>query len=899
MSRASILSFVLLLNCLNSGCNSERNQGNQTSSPIKYMAYGGVGWDLIVKPRAKASLSKEQDIISVNVERSGKKANSVQLRSTDILLERNITYYVSFDLKSNSTRSIKLILKNKKVRIKAASKKVDPTNNFQQFKYKFTNKKNRRKPFQFVFQLGNGSNRTIEIRNFRFSDISIIEREDDGSVDSLTSDVPKASIPDYICEPNSHNIPSNFLTIQPVKDKNYLGNIESEHFVIRWPDTLKAESRPSQEESLDALIELEKIWAFFIEEKNLAVPFAKLTPHYKVILEIIEGGWAYGSGIQNRYGAMWLHKNALKDIGALSHEFTHVLQYGSDGLTNSPYVGWSWESHANFHQMQYQYYNEGSVNFNYLGLINAPHLYYGSTRNRYQNFHFFHYIKDEYCFQAVDKIWTESPKRDSEDAADADPLLVLKNVLGWNLKTFNDAFAWMALKNATQDYKENDALTNLFNYQSKHPTDRHRITILDKIEGTTNQYIVPSYYAPQRLGYNLVRLYPKTGSIFPDNTNVTVKLQGLVQSKSNIDQFKPLALVPEEMPIPNSGWRLGMVALNFDGTRSYAPVKSGSKSQIRFPVNSNIKELWFIVLGAPTEYQKIFWDQAYMSIYRYPWLAKIDGALPHGYEPGFNPLAQGIPYSRHPNGGGYVADSASVAPSVFVDKFAVVLNGTISGNTRIEDTATIENIGVIKDEVVVSMGSWINNPTAEITDNAKIQTVYNSGNVLGFGDYVKFGKDTVLYGDAEFHIKDEIAAGQYSGFMDQGLYTASYGKYLIGPIDDVTKSNEELLMINQVDLGRDEPDQSQVHSKVIKVCLYEHSDFQGNSRCFETEGIFNIIEPEWNDRVSSIQLFGSNVKVSVFEHIDLGGKQITLSSDALNLVDINFNDFASSIEIRK
>ena len=50
----------------------------------------------------------------------------------------------------------------------------------------------------------------------------------------------------------------------------------------------------------------------------------------------------------------------------------------------------------------------------------------------------------------------------------------------------------------------------------------------------------------------------------------------------------------------------------------------------------------------------------------------------------------GITYRRHPNGGGFVADTATVEPSAFVGLFARISGSAwISGNARIYDDAQI------------------------------------------------------------------------------------------------------------------------------------------------------------------------------------------------------------------
>ncbi len=72
--------------------------------------------------------------------------------------------------------------------------------------------------------------------------------------------------------------------------------------------------------------------------------------------------------------------------------------------------GWIYESHANFMPHQLDEYR-GDVHCSELS-VNAPHLYLGSTRDRYCNWQFMEFLKDKHCYSAVNEIWTSSPSND-------------------------------------------------------------------------------------------------------------------------------------------------------------------------------------------------------------------------------------------------------------------------------------------------------------------------------------------------------------------------------------------------------------------------------------------------------------------------------------------------------
>ena len=79
---------------------------------------------------------------------------------------------------------------------------------------------------------------------------------------------------------------------------------------------------------------------------------------------------------------MWISPSFLQDHWGLAHELTHALQNATGGLTESQYTGWILESHANWMAHQIDEYHNSEVQCSTM-LVNYPHLYLGSTRDRY------------------------------------------------------------------------------------------------------------------------------------------------------------------------------------------------------------------------------------------------------------------------------------------------------------------------------------------------------------------------------------------------------------------------------------------------------------------------------------------------------------------------------------
>jgi hypothetical protein len=89
---------------------------------------------------------------------------------------------------------------------------------------------------------------------------------------------------------------------------------------------------------------------------------------------------------------------------------------------------------------------------------------------------------------------------------------------GWTLTQMNDFFGDWAMHNVTWDYKESAAAfrSSYGNITDvSRPERRNRLTRLEPLAsdyGTTHRFQSPYYSAPQRYGYNVVRLVPEAGA---------------------------------------------------------------------------------------------------------------------------------------------------------------------------------------------------------------------------------------------------------------------------------------------------------------------------------------------------------------------------------------------------
>lgn len=642
---------------------------------------------------------------------------------------------------------------------------------------------------------------------------------------------------------------------------------ESDHFeVCKKPTTDDGQANNVSIPNADAqgvLQSLEKVFSFYIDSLGWMLPFPK-SPDKKLksniyvfdnsVMAALYGGQDYVKGLNNEFGpGMWIGVGSLKDYWGTSHEFAHGLQGVAGWMGNNSHSGWFAESHANWMAHQYNPNDAHCAEY----LINYPYLYYGSTRDRYCNWQFLEHLKEEFGggykgAHEVNRIWMESIRDGEDGRMEQTPFSAMMMVYGWTLDSLNQQFGKFAMKNATLEYapaKKALYKKSWGDYEFKTRRDaswgdnyrRHpRVTMLNKIpcpdqapregveEECPDQYISPSYWAPQRWGYNLVRIYPEKAG------KVTVKFRGIVQSKptvsgytcfgDNTDNYKGKTYkwcnyAPDKLPDPASGWTVGLVAEGADGTPRYSEMKHGTGFNLEIETKDSDKALWLAVTATPTEMQTILWDQFYYSIVRYPYMIEVVNGAPEGYNKDFwkpagynGTTASG--YAQHSNGGGWVSNKASVASTVYVGPDAVVNGGTISGKVRIEDFAVVNGgtisgnavvrgralvtAGTIGDDAVLEEDAWL--VSGSITGKAKVgalsiivnTTVTDNAQVYGvmwaLADK-KLSGTAQLRGDLENNFTKEISKGVFYGMVnDDMLSNANFGANLTTPPKDATAS---------------------------------------------------------------------------------------------------------------
>lgn len=168
----------------------------------------------------------------------------------------------------------------------------------------------------------------------------------------------------------------------------------------------------------------------------------------------------------------------------------------------------------------------------------------------------------------------------------------------------------------------------------------------------------------------------------------------------------------------NGAVRASLVAMNADGSEAAfaGPFASG---QMSLDVPRSARRLVLVVAATPENFEHWTEDEMLFSMRTHPmrqrhhYVVKLTGTEPLRVK---EKLDGG---KRHPNGGGFVADTAQVARTAFVGPDAVILDeAKVEGDAIIDGHATIQGKAVIRDEARVLGPALIEN--AMISDHATV-----------------------------------------------------------------------------------------------------------------------------------------------------------------------------------
>jgi len=516
--------------------------------------------------------------------------------------------------------------------------------------------------------------------------------------------------------------------------------VESEHFVIFYGnnDTTGQVNDAFLQRNLE---DYEKLWHCYgeylgMENMNVDI-YGRSEQKYKTNvyltytgLDQYPDGWAFMSA-EDGYGIEIISPNAMLDDLTTAHEFGHVVTMQQKAWVDQDITGAWWEPLANWFREMYlgsSYYTGNTKTCGFEPYLRNLSLTLPHGRNYYEVWPFLVYLS--YNPDQLPGLGIDCVKRMISEAQPNEyPFDTITRLFGTDAQT---VFGHYAKRMATFDFGAQEAYQSEFDRilaQSPFYWNLFYTVLEDNRTGWLQS---PQEEAPMQSGINIVPLQI-TGD------TISVEFRGLSDDA-------------------NAAWQACIVTVDASGAETYSDL-FGDGETMQLAANGAVSA-YLTVSAMPKElYAVNAFHKENASSYkngderrRYPYEVKIFGAdvIPSG---GYTKGAGHI----HANGGGWVADSASVADSVYVGPNTMVLGeANLSGHVRVEDYAVVADSVTATDQVVIS-GHAIVDGGGMIYDNGwKFGSVTLSGNAV-IGDSAVVTNSCTVSGNAKVLQKAYLA----------------------------------------------------------------------------------------------------------------------------------------------
>lgn len=432
----------------------------------------------------------------------------------------------------------------------------------------------------------------------------------------------------YLLKPNTYS-GTNYLNEKATEGYNFAHSLESEHYAVFWDvrygDDPKKIQYPGDGNVANAntiLSICERCWDKYVE-LGFMKPGESTTDKWKIQLYVpYQSDWrADASGTDGvnggKTGIGHFNPWAANARGGhtVAHEVGHTFQYlvhadvawdhGFDygyGTNASGGNGW-WESCADWQAYKVfpeRQFTDGEYFEAYLG---KTHLNFMHEDMRYDNCFFQDWWCEKHGTDFIGRIWRESQRPE-------DPIEAYMRICGLTLEEFTQEQFEGCMHMATFDI---DAVRT--RAASKVNTNPFPMP-LTKVSGTTATWQVQANRCPQNFGYNVVNM---TGATAGREIKATFK--GIIGEEG----YRIIRKV-------SGGWRFGFVALKTDGERVYSEVQKATyqepEATVTMTVPSGIKKIYFVVMGAPSNYWRHPWDDDSSNDEQWPYQVTFENIKP-------------------------------------------------------------------------------------------------------------------------------------------------------------------------------------------------------------------------------------------------------------------------------
>ena len=438
-------------------------------------------------------------------------------------------------------------------------------------------------------------------------------------------------------------------------DNNYTWSksrsVESDNVIVFW-DKGYGSKKPSESPSAykvdeqDLLQKCESFYDLEINQLGFVDPLNSNLSKYKimVLLNHTTNWVCYGGGYDYQISALWLGPSACKPVGhSVAHEVGHSFQYmcfsehGGHKDSQTDNTGFHlpcgngqtiWEQTAQWQAAQ-SYPSE--MFSQSIGIFRKSHnLAFSHEWHRYQSYWLHYYLSAHYNdITTVAQVWNQ-PMTGQTSGNGSDFNQALMKLKGLNAKDLFRLYYDYAAHCVTWDL---DACRS---YGKSFVGDfDYRCVAL----GDTS-YQVALSSAPESSGFNVIPL-----EVPAEGTVVTTRFTAL-PAGAKLGQGDPAEMMNGDAQWTKTtratyirpynagkrGFRLGYVALLNDGSRQYIQKdtvycegNAESTCEVSMTVPTDIKQLWLVVLPAPTSYVAHKWDDNANNDGQWPYRFQIEG----------------------------------------------------------------------------------------------------------------------------------------------------------------------------------------------------------------------------------------------------------------------------------
>jgi hypothetical protein len=320
---------------------------------------------------------------------------------------------------------------------------------------------------------------------------------------------------------------------------------------------------------------LESYYRTYRDSMKFVKPGSKSSKYrMMVMLNYSLEGTAYGGDYDGQIGALWIAPNRIQDkkLNCIAHELGHCFQsqIGCDG------EGESWGGTGFFEMTsQWMLWN---VNPNWVkdeqyhwdAFKKLTHKAFLDMDNIYHSPYIIEYWSEKHGLPFIAEMYRQGKRGE-------DPVITYKKMTSMSQQQFCDEMFDACRRIVNFDYKHAYKETRIFTNQFDNPmSDSNQ-------EGWQ---IIPADRCPEDYGFNIIPVKQ-----YKPGKKTTLLFNGLTSIPGyNVVRAK------------EAGWRYGFVAITQKGRAIYSEMGNEANGKLVFKTPTDTKNLWLVVMGAPTEH---------------------------------------------------------------------------------------------------------------------------------------------------------------------------------------------------------------------------------------------------------------------------------------------------------